>query len=61
MNRELVIKQYAKLKGGVIWESYYNAMLQRTDIPECEIEQMRVYINEMRDCNLYIILNQSSK
>jgi hypothetical protein len=57
MTNDLIIKHYAMLKGGEIWEAYYNALLQRKDIPDYEIEQMRRYISDLRECNIEILLH----
>ncbi len=56
MSKDLIIKQYAVLKGGEIWEDYHKALLLR-DIPDFEIEQMSAYINDLRDINLEMLLH----
>ncbi len=56
MTRDLIIKKYAILKGGEVWESYYEALL-KTDISEQDIIRMEAYISELRDCNLEMLLH----
>lgn len=56
MTRELIIKKYAILKGGSVWEAYYDALL-KSEISDHEIAKMKAYINDLRDCNLEMLLH----